>query len=437
MVFVPATPPCSYPVELLASESMRRLVREASKKFQLVILDSAPVIPVADALVLAALADTTLLAVRWGKTARSLVAAALKNLAAVGKPVTAAAFSHVNLRQYAAYAYGYYPVEYGSPTEADPDGESDPAPQTVSPAVQGWMTRSSAVWQAISAASARPVVPVLIIALILSAYALYANILHTYSGRVDAEQADIAGPDQSRTVAHLAEQPHASTDGAPVVAAPGPALAQDAEPSIGPPPASEPSQRPSPPLVVPADAQRQVMLDGTRPDMSEGSALSLGLPPADEASKPPSPPLVAPDVQQQAMPANSPAQEVGDVNGGPLRMPEDSGSSVGSPPSARELQQPLPAEATGAPPSSEVSYRIQLASYHRQADAEKAWGVFSADLGEVLSGLRPNVESAETSGGVFYRLQAGPLETAEAAGAICERVRQHGTDCLVVRRNGV
>jgi succinoglycan biosynthesis transport protein ExoP len=63
MVFVPATPHCSLPVELLASESMRRLVREASKKFQLVILDSAPVIPVADGLVLAALADTTLLAI--------------------------------------------------------------------------------------------------------------------------------------------------------------------------------------------------------------------------------------------------------------------------------------------------------------------------------------------------------------------------------------
>jgi hypothetical protein len=363
----------------------------------------------------------------------------VKNLAAVGKPVTAAAFSHVHLRQYATYAYGYYPAGYGSAAEPDLDGDSDDlAPQTARPAIQGLMTGPAAVWRAMSAASAGPVVLVLIIALILFGYSLYANMTNLDPGPVAAKRADLTGADRPRTVAAL----RASRDVPPVVSVPGRALARDLEPSSGRPPANAASDRPSP-LIVAPEGRRELTptaspepeagaLDRADLDHSEGRSPS----PADEAVEPRSAPWVGPDPERLAL-AQSSAPQIGDLEAPRPGKPAARGSPVGSPPSGVAAPQPSPARPAGALPGSEAAYRIQLASYHRQADAERAWQVFSAVLGEELSGLWPNVESADTSRGVFYRLQAGPLATAAAAAAICGRVRQRGADCLVVRSNGV
>ena len=61
------------PQELLASHRMALLLAELRSQYDLVILDTPPVIPVADALVLCRHADATLLVVRWEKTSRVAV----------------------------------------------------------------------------------------------------------------------------------------------------------------------------------------------------------------------------------------------------------------------------------------------------------------------------------------------------------------------------
>jgi capsular exopolysaccharide synthesis family protein len=105
MAVLPVARAVPFPGEILSSNSLRRLLERARQEFDLVIVDSPPVGIVADAAVLATLTDATLLTVRWGQTSRSAVAAALHNLEAIGPQVTAAVFSHVNMKRYASYGY--------------------------------------------------------------------------------------------------------------------------------------------------------------------------------------------------------------------------------------------------------------------------------------------------------------------------------------------
>jgi capsular exopolysaccharide synthesis family protein len=57
-----------YPAELLGSDRMDSLAKSWSANYDYVLIDSPPVLAVADALILARLADTTLLVARHGQT---------------------------------------------------------------------------------------------------------------------------------------------------------------------------------------------------------------------------------------------------------------------------------------------------------------------------------------------------------------------------------
>ncbi|WP_431266721.1 GumC family protein [Dankookia sp. P2] len=69
------------PADLLGGQAMRMLVRQVADSYDLVILDTPPVLAATDALLLAPLADTTLLVVNARKTPRRLVRAAVARLA--------------------------------------------------------------------------------------------------------------------------------------------------------------------------------------------------------------------------------------------------------------------------------------------------------------------------------------------------------------------
>jgi capsular exopolysaccharide synthesis family protein len=70
---IPAGSTPTYPAELLGSEHMRTLVETWSARYDYVLIDSPPVLAVADALILSRMADTTLLVARHGRsTQRSL-----------------------------------------------------------------------------------------------------------------------------------------------------------------------------------------------------------------------------------------------------------------------------------------------------------------------------------------------------------------------------
>lgn len=68
LFLLPAGEEVSNPSELLLSDQMKELIRLASEKFDWVILDSPPTLPVHDASVLADLSDGVLLVVRAART---------------------------------------------------------------------------------------------------------------------------------------------------------------------------------------------------------------------------------------------------------------------------------------------------------------------------------------------------------------------------------
>ena len=94
------------PPDILASQAMGKLIATLSQSFDLVVIDSPPVLAVSDALVLCRYADRTVFIIRWAKTPRAAVVTALKQLRAAGAHLSGVVLSRVNIRQHARYGYG-------------------------------------------------------------------------------------------------------------------------------------------------------------------------------------------------------------------------------------------------------------------------------------------------------------------------------------------
>jgi succinoglycan biosynthesis transport protein ExoP len=109
--FVSAGPPVPDPAALLASERMQKLLKSLTSQYDLVILDSPPVLSVSDARVLSQLADKTVFLVHWGSTKRTDVMMGVKQLIEAGADMAGLVLSRVNVRKHARYGYrdsGYY-----------------------------------------------------------------------------------------------------------------------------------------------------------------------------------------------------------------------------------------------------------------------------------------------------------------------------------------
>lgn len=72
------------PRDLFGSDAMRTLIEALRSRYDVIILDSAPVLPVSDTRVLASVADSVLMVVRWGKTPTPVVRNAIEQLRAHG-----------------------------------------------------------------------------------------------------------------------------------------------------------------------------------------------------------------------------------------------------------------------------------------------------------------------------------------------------------------
>jgi tyrosine-protein kinase Etk/Wzc len=112
------------PSELLGSTAMREVLRAAAEQFDVVLLDSPPLLAVTDAAVLSTLADGTILVVRMGATARQAVRRSLGQLQAVHARTIGAVMNDVDLKRssyYGGYGYYYYSY-YGSETNGNGHG---------------------------------------------------------------------------------------------------------------------------------------------------------------------------------------------------------------------------------------------------------------------------------------------------------------------------
>ena len=107
------------PAELLRTPQLPALLAEASARYELVIIDSAPVLPVPDTAILAPLAGSTVVVVRDGHSTLPEVTETAKRLTQVGVRITCGVFNGLLPRSHAYGAYAYrYGYGYGSSPES-------------------------------------------------------------------------------------------------------------------------------------------------------------------------------------------------------------------------------------------------------------------------------------------------------------------------------
>lgn len=101
---------------LLSGVRMRSLLQELAKTFDLVILDTPPVLATADAGILASIADGVLLVVRAGQTDRVAAKRAHQQLVNVGATIVGTVLNDPGgeVSQYGDY---YYPYDYAAETQ--------------------------------------------------------------------------------------------------------------------------------------------------------------------------------------------------------------------------------------------------------------------------------------------------------------------------------
>jgi receptor protein-tyrosine kinase len=106
LMIMPSGPLPPNPSELLGSDAMVRLLESLRHRFDAIIINTPPLLPVTDAAVLAAHADGVLVVVRAGKTTREQLSQAMRSLATVGARVIGTVLNGTSVQrgpEYAAY----------------------------------------------------------------------------------------------------------------------------------------------------------------------------------------------------------------------------------------------------------------------------------------------------------------------------------------------
>jgi len=100
--------------DLFASEEMRKLLATLSERFDLVLIDSSPILAVSETRHLCRLADKTLMVVRWQSTRRFAVAVALRRVFEAGGSLAGVLLSVVDLNKFARHSsIGFYQRRIG------------------------------------------------------------------------------------------------------------------------------------------------------------------------------------------------------------------------------------------------------------------------------------------------------------------------------------
>lgn len=105
--------------EAITEKVANKLFEDLRERYEIIIVDTAPLLGVAEGRIIAACVDRVLLVTRWKKTSMRAVEAVIDMLTDAGAKVTGLALSQVNIKQYAStgdgdvYAYtkkfrGYY-----------------------------------------------------------------------------------------------------------------------------------------------------------------------------------------------------------------------------------------------------------------------------------------------------------------------------------------
>jgi capsular exopolysaccharide synthesis family protein len=116
---LPAGPPAPNPMALFSSARMSELIHELNKQFEFVVIDSPPVLGLADSVVLASQADGVVIVSRAGKTPRTLLRQTVAQLKRTGAVILGAAVSQVEDRRLGYSRYSGYHSPYTERTPSD------------------------------------------------------------------------------------------------------------------------------------------------------------------------------------------------------------------------------------------------------------------------------------------------------------------------------
>jgi capsular exopolysaccharide synthesis family protein len=122
---VPSGPIPPNPGDMLHSEKFQGILRELSKQFDRVVIDSPPVAAVSDSAVISTVVDGTVFVVRAGKTSHALAHQGLRALADVDAHMIGSVLNAVDFRknEYSYYQqYYYYRREGYGPLESEGEG---------------------------------------------------------------------------------------------------------------------------------------------------------------------------------------------------------------------------------------------------------------------------------------------------------------------------
>jgi capsular exopolysaccharide synthesis family protein len=110
---LPAGPLPPNPAELLGSPAMRSLLEKLGESYDILILDTPPLLAASDAAIMSRIVDGAIVVVRAGRTERYAVQTAVQQLSAVGARILGTVLNDpdAEVPKYARY-YGYYYNNY-------------------------------------------------------------------------------------------------------------------------------------------------------------------------------------------------------------------------------------------------------------------------------------------------------------------------------------
>ena len=97
-------------------------------------------------------------------------------------------------------------------------------------------------------------------------------------------------------------------------------------------------------------------------------------------------------------------------------------------PQSRVIAPSVPEQAV----PEQAGYHVQLASYRRQAEAERGWRRLQTAYPAVLGAHHPHIRRADIpEQGVFYRLSVRGFEDIGQSVSLCDALISAGGDCIV------
>jgi succinoglycan biosynthesis transport protein ExoP len=110
---LPAGSKTRNPADLLGSERMKALIAGCKQTFDYIVIDTPPIGPVNDPIIVAQLVDKIVYVVRWASTARDLVQQSIQRLPG-NRKLAGVAFNYVNESEAQKYGKDGYSYYYGS-----------------------------------------------------------------------------------------------------------------------------------------------------------------------------------------------------------------------------------------------------------------------------------------------------------------------------------